>query len=195
VGEGTYRPSSPAAAGWYVDPNGNGGLRWWDGTSWTDDMADSPSADGTPLPPPGPDRGALGDRSDGRQATRPTSRQPTGPERYSIEDDAVIGPDSSPLSTLEHQRWKARCSAEWERFPELPGVHLRTISSNAWEGRQDKVVLAGEGVAFASVLMTLVGTRLAVSSSTAYSTSAPTRHVCCIGLVTGGNTLSGCSAT
>jgi hypothetical protein len=82
-----------------------------------------------------------------------------GPERFSIKDDAVIGPDSSPLSALDHQRWKAKCSAEWEKFPELPGVHLRIISSKTWQGRKDKVILAGEGVALASVLMTLVGSR------------------------------------
>lgn len=158
MGEETYRQSSPAAAGWYVDPNGNGGLRWWDGTSWTDDMADAPSAEDTPLPPPGPDAGPLGDTSDD-QGARATSRLPTGLERYSIEDGAVIGPDSSPLSTQDQERWKARCSVHWERFPEIAGVRLRIISSTGWERRKDKVVLAGEGVALASVLMTLVGSR------------------------------------
>jgi hypothetical protein len=52
VGEGDYRTSTPSSAGWYVDPNGSGGLRWWDGIGWTDDYADGSSVDGAPLPPP-----------------------------------------------------------------------------------------------------------------------------------------------
>jgi hypothetical protein len=66
VGEGDYRPSAPTAAGWYVDPGGNGGLRWWDGNSWTDDVADTPSVEAAPLPPPAD--GRPGDRPDGRPA-------------------------------------------------------------------------------------------------------------------------------
>jgi serine/threonine protein kinase len=70
-------PSSPGdyppavrAAGWYVDPHGNGGLRWWDGVGWTDDLADAPSADSVPIAPLSADR--LGDRPDDRPATRGT---------------------------------------------------------------------------------------------------------------------------
>ena len=31
--------------GWYADPHGGGGLRWWDGTSWTDHVATEPESD------------------------------------------------------------------------------------------------------------------------------------------------------
>jgi Protein of unknown function (DUF2510) len=43
-------PGVPVAtpAGWYTDPTGNGGLRWWDGKAWTEHLADA----GAP-PPPG----------------------------------------------------------------------------------------------------------------------------------------------
>jgi hypothetical protein len=55
VGEGDYPPSAPPSAGWYVDPNGNGGLRWWDGIGWTDDYADGPTVEDA-TPPPRKDR-------------------------------------------------------------------------------------------------------------------------------------------
>lgn len=46
---------TPPAPGWYPDPagGGNGGLRWWTGSAWTDDTADHPwSSASTPVTPP-----------------------------------------------------------------------------------------------------------------------------------------------
>jgi hypothetical protein len=60
---------STRAAGRYLDPQGNGGLRWWDGAGWTDDVTDASSAKSVPLGPPGTD--CRGGRPDGR----PTSRK------------------------------------------------------------------------------------------------------------------------
>jgi Protein of unknown function (DUF2510) len=63
-------PGSQPPPGWYADPAGGGGWRWWDGTRWTEHLAPaSPPAPpgpgspapphalgpvGTPLPPPPP---------------------------------------------------------------------------------------------------------------------------------------------
>jgi hypothetical protein len=33
------------ASGWYPDPSGSTGLRWWDGERWTDDTHDLPDED------------------------------------------------------------------------------------------------------------------------------------------------------
>jgi hypothetical protein len=40
-------PNSPAA-GWYADPNGAPGLRYWDGAAWTDATQPAPVAAGHP---------------------------------------------------------------------------------------------------------------------------------------------------
>jgi hypothetical protein len=40
-------PTTPAA-GWYPDPAGGEGLRWWTGVTWTDDVRPSPWASATP---------------------------------------------------------------------------------------------------------------------------------------------------
>ena len=69
---GNYPPSG-GTAGWYADPHGNGGLRWWDGVRWTDEVADAPSAGSVRLVPPGAER--LGDRPDGRPAPRGSFRR------------------------------------------------------------------------------------------------------------------------
>jgi hypothetical protein len=36
--------ATPVSAGWYADPDGSSGLRWFDGDSWTDLVADPPGA-------------------------------------------------------------------------------------------------------------------------------------------------------
>jgi hypothetical protein len=45
------------APGWYVGPDGRGGLRFWDGVGWTDDFDDAPLGGGDLFPlqdaPPG----------------------------------------------------------------------------------------------------------------------------------------------
>jgi hypothetical protein len=42
VTDSTGTPSTPA--GWYADPAGSDRLRWWDGSRWTDHLADAPAA-------------------------------------------------------------------------------------------------------------------------------------------------------
>jgi hypothetical protein len=59
----TPRVSSPTqqphAPGWYADPAGGTGLRWWDGREWTGRRSISSTATG--LPPLGPRFALLGD--------------------------------------------------------------------------------------------------------------------------------------
>lgn len=44
-------PSALPPPGWYADPAGLHGSRWWDGTTWTDHVrAETPSDDPPPLP-------------------------------------------------------------------------------------------------------------------------------------------------
>lgn len=45
--------SSSPSPGWYADPYGTGALRWWDGRSWTEQVAAAPSPYGrSPYAPP-----------------------------------------------------------------------------------------------------------------------------------------------
>ncbi|OUE24512.1 DUF2510 domain-containing protein [Clavibacter michiganensis] len=46
--DSTGTPSTPA--GWYADPAGSDRLRWWDGTRWTDHLADAPAATAAAFP-------------------------------------------------------------------------------------------------------------------------------------------------
>jgi hypothetical protein len=49
----------PHAPGWYADPTGGTGLRWWDGLNWTGRRSIASAA--TDLPPLGPRFAMLGD--------------------------------------------------------------------------------------------------------------------------------------
>ena len=58
-------PQAAPPAGWYQDPGGSGGLRYWDGSTWTGHLtesrpptaATSPLAAPSPAPPAGPPKG------------------------------------------------------------------------------------------------------------------------------------------
>jgi len=43
----------PPDAGWYADPAGGDGTRWWDGKGWTDHVQAGPSGAAAPGPGPG----------------------------------------------------------------------------------------------------------------------------------------------
>lgn len=51
------RPSAGPAAGWYPDPSGGAGTRWWDGVRWTELVA--PSDGSHPVATVAPDRPRL----------------------------------------------------------------------------------------------------------------------------------------
>jgi hypothetical protein len=62
-------PNTPA--GWYSDPDGSGGQRFWDGTQWTEHR--SPAPDPAPLPP------SLPPVDGGKHSASPTEPEPVEP--------------------------------------------------------------------------------------------------------------------
>lgn len=72
-------PNTPA--GWYSDPDGSGGQRFWDGTEWTEHR--SPAVGAAPPPPP-PPPGA------GKHAAPPTE-----PVSQVTDTDTVAEPESA----------------------------------------------------------------------------------------------------
>jgi Protein of unknown function (DUF2510) len=78
--DGTSQPPNPAAipAGWYSDPAGGNGKRWWDGSRWTENVREPDAAPPAPVignyvPTVGASAGASAGASVGRdfRSTRP----------------------------------------------------------------------------------------------------------------------------
>ena len=44
--------TTPTPPGWYPDPSGTPGTRFWDGQAWTDNTQVAPPPIGAPAPPP-----------------------------------------------------------------------------------------------------------------------------------------------
>jgi hypothetical protein len=76
-------------AGWYDDPSGAGGYRWWDGGAWTSNVATSPGA-----PPPGPPG------KENPTLQRPAvPRSPAGGEPADARAPGWMPPGSNPSAT------------------------------------------------------------------------------------------------
>jgi hypothetical protein len=71
-------PNTPA--GWYSDPDGSGGQRFWDGAQWTEHRTPAPAAARPPPPPP---------PGGGKHAAPPTE-----PVSLVTDTDTVAGPES-----------------------------------------------------------------------------------------------------
>lgn len=82
-------PQMPA--GWYPNPDGSGGQRYWSGHAWTEHQAQAPQA--APTPPPGTSE---------PQADPPPPSGPTSPPRRGGNHRADRDPSDSPAKPDEH---------------------------------------------------------------------------------------------
>src|SRR6476620_4302306 len=101
----------PTPAGWYPDPDGSGGQRYWDGSAWTEHRSPAtpePTAPTTPAEPPGSEqpttvvpRRPPGERVGAHRAPEPEHEPEPTPElepRPEPEPTAVIDLDSAAAS-------------------------------------------------------------------------------------------------
>lgn len=74
-------------AGWFADPSGAHELRYWDGTSWTEDVSDAGNQSFAAVPPaaPPPDQGDAPAPSPGTVASPPAG---IGPWQRRLADAA-----------------------------------------------------------------------------------------------------------
>ncbi|RIJ54967.1 DUF2510 domain-containing protein [Clavibacter phaseoli] len=110
--DSTGTPSTPA--GWYADPAGSDRLRWWDGTRWTDHLADAPTAAASTAatePAAAPASGHVAPEASaasaamppayGQQAPgQPYAQQPYSPQPYAQQQyTPATPPPQVPAST------------------------------------------------------------------------------------------------
>lgn len=90
-------PQMPA--GWYTDPDGSGGQRYWNGYSWTEHQSPAPQAPPPPPPPqPEPSEPARAPRSGGAHRAPEDSADATEPGGARSPADAASAIPMSPVS-------------------------------------------------------------------------------------------------
>lgn len=85
-------PQTPA--GWYSDPDGSGGQRYWDGQAWTEHQTPAPQSPPSPTPSTPPEQPSAAERGGAHRA--PEERpDPATPARF---EATTAPPLSSPPS-------------------------------------------------------------------------------------------------
>lgn len=132
-------------ANWYPDPEG-GGLRWWDGTAWTEDRKEAPAPPAlhpidVPVPiDPGPPSASPKTETGATEATRPSSGAPPASASWppaadekSFDERAAANSEQSPTPGIDpaDQEWYRRLGADpgiWTRPAEVPPpAHVRVF--------------------------------------------------------------------
>jgi hypothetical protein len=128
--------TTPRSAGWYPDPEGSGGLRWFDGSAWSDLLADpAPGAvtsatDAAPEPQPVPEEQEwvpFGPRRTREVAPEPAPEPEPEPEPL---------PEPIPLTRPEPEE-------EPEPEPELPPAAEEEIDAEPAPERPRRRIPAG----------------------------------------------------
>ena len=108
-------PQNVPDAGWYPDPAGGGGTRWWDGKGWTDHVRpdlSGPSAPSSSLPATS-------------ATSTPASSAPTDEVPWWAASGSGTAPswwqDAGPGGSTGGSAWNADPSAPWTSNPGGPG--------------------------------------------------------------------------
>jgi hypothetical protein len=102
----------PTPAGWYPDPDGSGGQRYWDGSAWTEHHAPAPQAIPEPSEPPAP--------AEPPATEQPTVVVPTRPAAPEERVGAHRKPEPEPEPELPAESEPPTRPAEPEPGPTAP---------------------------------------------------------------------------
>ena len=106
----------PTPAGWYADPDGSGGQRYWDGSGWTEHRSPAtpePTAPTTPAEPPGSEqpttvvpRRPAGERVGAHRAPEPENEPEVTPEpeptpEPTAEPEPRPEPEPEPTAVID----------------------------------------------------------------------------------------------
>ena len=110
-----------APAGWYPDPGGSGGQRWWDGDQWTDALQPSPGQGA--MPPPGPPMAP----SSASAAESPTHHLFGGKRRLQDENQRLAA-TIADLGIPERDALRAEIARLSSELPRLKGEESDLLS-------------------------------------------------------------------
>jgi hypothetical protein len=149
----------PTPAGWYPDPDGSGGQRYWDGSGWTEHRSPAtpePTAPTTPAEPPGSEqpttvvpRRPAGERVGAHRAPEPEHEPEPRPEPepeptavIDLDSDAASEQSTSPVIPPAPSAEPSFASAPFEPPPSEPQARDPRRQLIIWFGAACAALLA-----------------------------------------------------
>lgn len=127
----------PTPAGWYPDPDGSGGQRYWDGSVWTEHRSPAPPPAPAPTPAPEPTRPQTDETMSWPTELPPwptDMKMPSWDEAASEKPTAVVKlPAQTPEPEAEQPESGDSTAAESDAAPEAPESETTESETSATE--------------------------------------------------------------
>lgn len=146
--------TTPTPAGWYPDPEGSGGQRYWDGNSWTEHRAPAAQTPAPVEPPANEEPTAIVQLRSVPTETHLGAHRKPDPEP---ESEPSVEPEPEPTSVIQLQPTPPVDPAPFDIPPTQSGPFPAAPAPAPPLSNGNRSLLIGYGAACAALLLVLIG--------------------------------------